>query len=99
MGETEKFSKLRIVQAYTILLTKADNADGVRTVSLHRIAGYEIRMIESLQTEDDAPLFWMELFDHDARASLDSCCCYKIEEALALYQGFLEQVQKDHPND
>jgi hypothetical protein len=63
-------------------------------VSLSRIGNYEVRMFErSLAGSSDTPLFWMELFDHHAKASVDSCSCQKIEDAVPLFQGFVSQAK------
>jgi hypothetical protein len=34
-------------------------------------------------------LFWMELFDHDAQSSVDSCACHDIEEAVVRFDDFI----------
>jgi hypothetical protein len=47
----------------------------------------------SLPGSSDAPLFWMELFDHHAKASVDSFSCQKIEDAVPLFQGFVSQAE------
>jgi hypothetical protein len=32
------------------------------------------------------PLFWLELFDHNAQSAIDSCSCYSIEEASTVFE-------------
>ena len=36
---------------------------------------------------------WIELFDHDARMSVDSCGCLEIEDALAGFDAFVAQAE------
>ena len=94
----DSFSKLRVTQAYIKLLCLPDTEPGGRMISLDRRGAYEIRMFEPSQTgSDDAPLFWIELFDHDSRASIDSCSCYQIEEAARVCESFILEAQR--PNE
>src|SRR5438067_2161023 len=68
------FSELRIARAYIKLLCIPESSSGARMVSLARIGDLEIRLLEGLQLSSaDAPPFWMELFDHKAQVSVDSC--------------------------
>jgi hypothetical protein len=41
---------------------------------------------------DDVPLFWLELFDHSTKTSIDSCCCHKIKDAAPRLQEFILQA-------
>ena len=95
-----KFSELRISQAYLKLLSIPESADGARTVSLERIGNHEIRMFESAASDStEGPLFWMELFNLDRQASVDSCSCDGIEEAAIAFEGFVAQAREpDEPS-
>jgi hypothetical protein len=85
-----EFSKLRITRAYIKLLCIPEG--DAKMVSLARIGNYEVRMFESSQSSsDDAPLFCIELFDHDAQSPVDSCVCYGIEEGVAAFQDFISR--------
>jgi hypothetical protein len=87
-----KFSELRITRAYIKLLCIPEGEHGGRMVSLARVGNNEIRMVEASQTNSaDAPLFWMELFDHDAQSSVDSCACYNIKKAAAVFEDFISR--------
>jgi hypothetical protein len=92
-----KFSELRITQAYIKLLGIPENAQVPKVISLERVGACEIRMFEAAPV-DDAPLFWMELFDHDAQSSVDSCSCYEIAEAAATFDDFISQAQRRTEN-
>lgn len=90
-----RFSELRITQAYIKLLCTPENADGAKLVSLEWIGACEIRMFEGpAAATDDAPLFWIELFDHDGQSSVDGCSCYDIAQAAAEFDRFLLQAKR-----
>jgi hypothetical protein len=85
-----EFSKLRIARAYIRLLCIPEGA--AKMVSLARIGNYEVRMLECSQSSfDAAPLFSMELFDHDAQSPVDSCICCGIDEGAAAFQDFISR--------
>jgi hypothetical protein len=94
-----KFNELRITQAYIALLCIPENADGARTVSLEWIGNHEVRIFETSHSgPTEAPLFWMELFDHGGPSSVDSCSCYEIEQAAIAFEGFVAQAKhSDEP--
>ena len=59
------------------------------SVSLASIGNYEVRMLASPAVDlDSAPLFWLELFDHVTKTSVDSFQCNKIEDAVLCIRGF-----------
>jgi hypothetical protein len=98
MTSRNKFLELRITQAHIRLLCLPENPPGARMISLERIGACEIRMFELARGDaTDAPLFWMELFDHDEQSSLDSCNCYRIEAAAAAFEDFVSQAQRPAP--
>ena len=85
-----EFSKLRITRAYIKLLCIPEGV--VKMVSLARLGNYEVRMLENSQNESDAaPLFSIELFDHDAQSPVDSCNCYGIDEGAAALRDFISR--------
>jgi hypothetical protein len=52
-------------------------------------------MFNSLPTRTgEAPLLWMELFDHDAQISVDSCACREIDEVVSAFDELVSQVKK-----
>jgi len=86
----QEFSKLRITRAYIKLLCIPEG--DAKMVSLARIGSYEVRMFESLQSSSDtAPLFSIDLFDHDAQSPVESRVCYHIEEGVAAFQEFISR--------
>ena len=85
-----EFSKLRITRAYIKLLCIPEGV--VKMVSLARLGNYEVRMLENSQNESDAaPLFSIELVDHDAQSRVDSCSCYDIDEGAAAFRDFISR--------
>jgi hypothetical protein len=49
-------------------------------------------MLESLHDDSDpAPLFSIELFDHDAQSPVDSCSCCGIDEGAAAFRDFISR--------
>jgi hypothetical protein len=88
----KKFDELRITRAYIKLLCIPEGEQGARMVSLARVGSHEIRIFEiSEASSADAPLFWIELFDHDAQSSVDSRPCRDIEEAAAAFEDFISR--------
>src|SRR5712672_2808419 len=75
-------SKMRIARAYIqILCILEDRSEA--SVSLASIGNCEIRMfVGSKAHSDGMSLSWLELFDHDAKTSVDSYSCHKIEDAV-----------------
>jgi hypothetical protein len=50
-------------------------------------------MFNGLPTRSgDAPLLWMELFDHGAQKSLDSCSFREIDDALSAFDELVSRA-------
>jgi hypothetical protein len=82
--------KLRITRAYIKLLCIPEGDP--KMLLLARIGNCEVRMFEGSQSSSSsAPLFTIELFDHDVQSSVDSCVCFDIEEGVAAYQEFISR--------
>jgi hypothetical protein len=63
------------------------------SVSLAWIGTSEIRIFEGPQTSSNGrPLFYLELFDHGTKMSVDSFSCHKIEDAVAIFEDFIWQA-------
>ena len=85
-----EFSKLRIIRAYIKLQCIPEGT--AKMVSLARLGNYEVRMLESSQDDfDAAPLFSIELFDHDAQSPVDNCSCHGIDEGAAAFRDFISR--------
>jgi hypothetical protein len=72
----------RLCRAYLALSLASETEDGSRTMPLARFGAFEVRLIElaSRRMTEDSD-FWIELYRHDIRSSLDSCRCRDLGEA------------------
>ena len=87
-----KLTELRIAQAYLNLLCIPEGSSNA-SVSLAWIGSCEIRIFEGPQANTDGmPLFWMELFDHWAKTSVDTFSCNEIEDAAVVFEDFIAQA-------
>jgi hypothetical protein len=60
---------------------------------LSNLRAGEIRILEGSQADPDRkPLFWLELFDHGEKLSVDSFGCYEIEDAVVVLEDFISQA-------
>jgi hypothetical protein len=85
-------SELRIARAYVKLLCIPEGSSEA-SVSLAWIGNWEIRIFEGSQADfDGMPLFWLELFDHGAKTSVDNFSCHKIEDAVVVFEDFISQA-------
>jgi hypothetical protein len=84
-------TELRIARAYAKL--SSIPVDGSKpSVSLASIGNCEIRMFRGREADlDGMPLFWLELFDHLTKTSVDSFGCDKIKDATAVFEDFMSQ--------
>ena len=92
MKSDKTLSELRIARAYIMLLCIPEPGSGM-SISVARIGNCEIRIFEGPRANPDGlPLFWMELFDHGARRSVDTFGCYELEEAVVVFEEFISQA-------
>ena len=89
-------NQLRIARAYVKLLCVPEGASET-SVSLARIGNYEIRIFEGSQVDSDGmSLFWLELFDHRAKISVDSFSCREIEDAVVVFEDFISRANRSN---
>jgi hypothetical protein len=92
--------ELRIARAYVKL--SSIPVDGSNpSVSLASIGNCEIRMFRGREADlDGMPLFWLELFDHVTKTSVDSFRCDRIKDATAVLDDFMSQgANLNEPSD
>ena len=83
-------TELKIARAYVKL---SSISDPEASVSLASIGSHEIRMLAGPAADlDSAPLFWLELFDHGTKTSLDSFCCHRLKDAVPVVSDFFAQI-------
>ena len=82
-------TELRIARAYVKL--SSIPVDGSKpSVSLASVGNCEIRMFRGREPDLDG-LFWLELFDHVTKTSVDSFRCDRIKDAAAVFEDFMSQ--------
>ena len=90
----ETLNELRIARAYVKLLCIPEGSSEA-SVSLAWIGNYEILIFEGSQADSDGiPLFWLELFDHGAKTSVDSFSCHEIKDAVVVFEDFVSQANQ-----
>jgi hypothetical protein len=90
----KSLGELRIARACVRLLGIPDGGPE-KSVSLARIGSCEIRIFEGPQvTSDGMRSFWLELFDHGANKSVDSCSFHEIEDAVVVFEDFISQADR-----
>jgi hypothetical protein len=83
---------LRIAQAYVKLLCIPEGSSE-ESVTLARIGNCEVRIFEGSEAcSEGTPLFWLELFDHCAKSSIDSFGCYRIGDAVVVFDDFVSHA-------
>ena len=86
-----------IIEEAYVKLCAAREQSPEASVSLAWIGSHEIRMLTDLKADpDDAPLFWLELFDHSTKTSADSCSCRRFKDAVLVVYEFFAQVDDLH---
>ena len=85
-------TELRIASAYVKLSRIPENSSEA-SVSLASIGTREISMFRLPEDGcDRVPLFWLELFDHSTKTSIDSFSCHEIKEAVAVFDDFISRA-------
>jgi hypothetical protein len=92
MIQTKRRHELRIAQAYVKLLCIPEGSFET-SLSLAWIGNCEIRMFGGSHADPDSmTLFWLELFDHGTKTSVDSFGCRDVEDAVARFEDFIAQA-------
>jgi len=85
----------RLNNAYVGLALIPESSDGSKTVTLKRYGDYEVRLIDFSQGRSTADcLFWLELYCHATRLSLDSCRCDDLEDAEAAAEHLVARAKQ-----
>jgi hypothetical protein len=82
---------LKISKAYARLCAIPEDSPEA-SVLLATIGNHEIRMLASPAVDLNASLFWLELFDHSTKTSVDSICCHQLKYAVPAVCDFFTQV-------
>jgi hypothetical protein len=85
----------RIIQSYVWVLRAPHDVDGLRMCSLARHGAFEVRLIEpSHMPRGDSVPFWIELYDHERRITLDSFGNDDLEEAAISTVDLISEAEK-----
>jgi hypothetical protein len=84
--------ELRIARAYVRLSSIPEDSPEA-SVSLASIGNWEIRMFRGPEVDfDGVPLFWLELFDHSTKRSIDGFSCHRIKDAVPIFDDFMSEA-------
>ena len=90
---SKRLIQLRLARAYIDLLC-ASEEDPKAQISIARIDHHEVRMLVRPPTgAGDEPLFWMELFDHGTRTSINSYACHEIADGADVFEEFQAEAE------
>jgi len=85
----------RLIQAHVELQVTPKDTNDCRSARLAGYGAYEVRLIESPGNSGAGAFeFWLELFDHTQKISLDSAGANDLEEAAALAEELIAQAQE-----
>ena len=87
-----KLTELLVARAF-FKLSSIPMEISAAVISLTLVGTCEIRMLREPQTDaETTALFWLELFDHTTRTSIDSFRCDKIEDAAPIFEYMMFQA-------
>jgi hypothetical protein len=62
-------------------------------MTLVRVGSFEVRLVQPFQrSPEGAPEFWMELFDHDRKLSIDSVGDLALDDAVIAAEDFIARA-------
>lgn len=95
---TIKALEQKILRSYVFVLRVNKNAQGYRSSTLERHGAHEVRLIDPPQmTECDTIPFWIELFDHKAKTTVDSYGGYDLEAVAIAADAFISRAKLGEP--
>ena len=88
-------AELRITRGYVHLCHAPADHNGAKTVSLARFGNYEVRLVEFVRTHPtDATPMWLELYSHETKLGIDSCCRYDLDEVAHAAEDFISSPRE-----
>jgi hypothetical protein len=85
----------QLIRAHLRLQLATPNEDDSRTVTLMRRGAYEVRLVElSHASLVSRVLFWIELFDHHRRRSIDSAGSDILDDAVIAAEHLIAHAEK-----
>jgi hypothetical protein len=87
----------RLRKAYVSLALMPNRSDYARTASLDRYGAHEVRLVEFSQNRPARDcVFWLELYCHLTKSSLDSCRCDNLDDAETAADQFISSAKRLH---
>ena len=87
----------RLNKAYVSLAVMSERSDRIRATTLERYGAYEVRMVEFSQGGPTGDcLFWLELYSHITKFSLDSCSCDNFDDAETAADHLISCAKQMH---
>jgi hypothetical protein len=85
----------QLIDAHAKLQLIPPSGDVSRTATLLRLSSFEVRLIQPSSVPPASSIrFWLELFDHDRRLSIDSVGDRVIEDAVIAAEDFIARAAK-----
>ena len=85
----------RLTKAYVNLALIAAGSDRSRSTTVDRYGTYEVRLVEFLGGGRASDcLFWLELYCHVAKSSVDSCRCDNFDDAEIAADDFISSAKQ-----
>jgi hypothetical protein len=90
----------QLIRAHVTLQLAGQGTDGSRTATVVRRGAYEVRLVELswVSSSADTFLFWIELFDHTGKVSIDSGGCHVLEDAVISAELLIAQAKAHNEN-
>jgi hypothetical protein len=85
----------RLIQAHVELQVTPKDANDCRSARLPGYGAYQVRLVEPAGNSGVSAFeFWLELFDHARKLSVDSAGANDLEEAVTLAEQLIAQAQE-----
>ena len=85
----------RLIRAHVELQAAPERADDRRFALLARYGAYEVRLVEPAARSGTSRFeFWLELFNHLQKISVDSAGAPDLEEAVTLAEELIAQARE-----
>jgi hypothetical protein len=82
-----------LIGAHARLQRAERDGDTSAMVTLVRPGSFEVRLVQPLQSiPEGVPRFWMELFDHDRKLSIDSVGNLALVDAVIAAEDFIARA-------
>lgn len=85
----------RLLRAHVELYVRRREEPGSKSVSVAQYGAYEVRLLQLVQGSSADPfIFWLELFDHNQRISLDSGSAENLGKALGVTEELISHAEQ-----